>query len=132
KRRWWNLCRVPLSSPVLHIPARLVRKLFWRHSSFLFYPFWFLFDKTDLVKVHFQRMTTLNEILAYLTGYLEPIPRDDYCPNGLQVEGRQEVKKGAFAVSASVHVIEEAVKWGADFLFVHHGIFWQGDPYPIV
>lgn len=77
-------------------------------------------------------MTTLKEIVDYLKGYLEPVYRDDYCPNGLQVEGKEKVEKGAFAVSASVHVIEEAIKWDADFLFVHHGLFWKGDPYPLV
>lgn len=56
----------------------------------------------------------------------------DHCPNGLQVEGRKEVRKIGFAVSASLAAILEAKKRGVDLLIVHHGIFWNKDPYPIV
>jgi dinuclear metal center YbgI/SA1388 family protein len=77
-------------------------------------------------------MTTLKELMEYLKGYLDPLGMSDYCPNGLQVEGKPVIKKGAFAVSASLHVIEEAKRLGVDFLFVHHGLFWNKDPYPIV
>lgn len=78
-------------------------------------------------------MKALNEICTYLDQLLQvDLFRDDYAPNGLQVEGRHQVKKMAFAVSASLNVIKEAEKWGADALFVHHGIFWNRDPYPII
>ncbi|MFI5344148.1 MAG: Nif3-like dinuclear metal center hexameric protein [Chlamydiales bacterium] len=55
----------------------------------------------------------------------------DYCPNGLQVEGKQEIALLATAVSASLETIEAAVEIGADALIVHHGIFWQRDSYLI-
>ncbi len=49
----------------------------------------------------------------------------DYGPNGLQVEGKTELKKIAFAVSATKESIAQAAEAGADALFVHHGVFWK-------
>jgi putative NIF3 family GTP cyclohydrolase 1 type 2 len=49
----------------------------------------------------------------------------DYGPNGLQVEGSDEINKVAFAVSATVDSIEKAAQQGANALIVHHGIFWN-------
>lgn len=49
----------------------------------------------------------------------------DMSLNGLQVgDADSEIRKVAFAVDASLATIEEAVKQGADVLFVHHGLFW--------
>lgn len=56
----------------------------------------------------------------------------DYSPNGLQVEGRDEVRSVATAVTASLHVIKKAIEAKVDLLIVHHGLFWQGDPFPLV
>ncbi|MBC7779686.1 MAG: Nif3-like dinuclear metal center hexameric protein [Proteobacteria bacterium] len=52
---------------------------------------------------------------------------DDYCPNGLQVEGRAEVRTIVTGVTASLALIEAAVALRADALLVHHGLFWRGD-----
>jgi len=49
----------------------------------------------------------------------------DYCPNGLQIEGSDSIKKIAFAVSATRDSITQAVELGADTLVVHHGLFWH-------
>lgn len=68
----------------------------------------------------------------YLTGYLRADEFKDYAPNGLQVEGRAEVKKIVLAVSASQSVIDHAVSTGADCILVHHGWFWRGEPSQIV
>ncbi len=51
----------------------------------------------------------------------------DYCPNGLQVEGRREVRRIAGAVSASLDVLTAAQRAGADTVLVHHGYFWKGE-----
>lgn len=57
-------------------------------------------------------------------------PIDDSL-NGLQVgDPRREVRSAAFAVDACAGSFSRAVEWGADFLFVHHGLFW-GKPAPI-
>ncbi|NWG74028.1 MAG: Nif3-like dinuclear metal center hexameric protein, partial [Rubrivivax sp.] len=49
----------------------------------------------------------------------------DYGPNGLQVEGRPEIRRLASGVTASRALIDAAVDWGADALLVHHGLFWR-------
>ncbi len=77
-------------------------------------------------------MVTLQDLSQYLQQLLSPADFADYCPNGLQVEGKGEIKKIAFAVSASLAVIEEAVKRQADALIVHHGIFWNKDPHVVI
>jgi dinuclear metal center YbgI/SA1388 family protein len=72
------------------------------------------------------RMTeraTLDEALQML---LRPGDFKDYGPNGLQVEGRAEVRRIVSGVTASLAFIEAAIAAGADTLFVHHGLFWRG------
>ncbi len=66
-----------------------------------------------------------SELETYLKTLLKPELFDDYCPNGLQVEGKPEVKKVLFAVSATRESAEYAVKIKADALVVHHGLFWK-------
>ncbi|MES2122493.1 MAG: Nif3-like dinuclear metal center hexameric protein [Chlamydiota bacterium] len=76
-------------------------------------------------------MITLQDLFLHLEQVLSPGEFSDYCPNGIQVEGKKEVQRAAFAVSASVAAIEASVAKGADVLIVHHGIFWNKDPYPV-
>ena len=62
-----------------------------------------------------------NDLLQYFNKqYFE-----DYAPNGLQIEGKSEIKRLAFAVSATQDSIKKAIDWGAQGLVVHHGIFWK-------
>ena len=52
----------------------------------------------------------------------------DYCPNGLQVESRnQKIEQVALAVTASLEAIEKAAQVGAKVLVVHHGYFWKNE-----
>ncbi len=51
----------------------------------------------------------------------------DYCPNGLQVEGRETVQRIVTGVTASAALIERAIALRADALLVHHGYFWRGE-----
>lgn len=51
----------------------------------------------------------------------------DYCPNGLQVEGRPLIRRLVTGVTASLALIEEAVAADADAVLVHHGYFWRGE-----
>lgn len=69
----------------------------------------------------------LSELTDYIGTLLEVARYKDYCPNGLQVEGRGEVYKIATAVTASQQVIERAIEWGADAIVVHHGYFWRNE-----
>jgi dinuclear metal center YbgI/SA1388 family protein len=63
---------------------------------------------------------------AHLNGLLAPERFKDYGPNGLQVEGRSEVRRVVTGVTASLAMIEAAIADGADALLVHHGLFWRG------
>ena len=56
----------------------------------------------------------------------------DYCPNGLQVEGRADVRHVVSGVTASLALIERAIEMKADTVLVHHGLFWKGDDMRIV
>ena len=51
----------------------------------------------------------------------------DYCPNGLQVEGKPEIRKIITGVTASQALIDYAVAQNADALLVHHGYFWKNE-----
>lgn len=70
-------------------------------------------------------MVTLPEICLFLDELLAPATFQDYCPNGIQVEGRREIRSLATAVTASLKVIQKAVEEKVDLLLVHHGLFWQ-------
>ncbi len=70
-------------------------------------------------------MINSTQFLQYLNQLLNSHLFDDYCPNGIQVEGKKNIKKIAFAVSATQESIDLANSWGADALVVHHGIFWK-------
>ena len=74
----------------------------------------------------------LEAVLQYLAGYLQVAGHPDYpgALNGLQVEGREEVRHVVAAVDASEAAIREAIERGADLLVVHHGLFWGG-PHPL-
>ncbi|MEF1291284.1 Nif3-like dinuclear metal center hexameric protein [Vibrio sp. M260118] len=62
---------------------------------------------------------------------LSPQLIKDYAPNGLQVEGVEQIEKVVTGVTASQALIDKAVELGADALLVHHGYFWKGEPEPI-
>jgi dinuclear metal center YbgI/SA1388 family protein len=68
--------------------------------------------------------TPLSEILDEINALLEPGRFEDYCVNGLQVPGAEEVATIATAVSASAETFALAADAGADLLVVHHGLFW--------
>jgi dinuclear metal center YbgI/SA1388 family protein len=67
------------------------------------------------------------ELELYLNSVLETGRFKDYCPNGLQVEGRRRVNKIATGVTASLAFLEAALEWGADAVLVHHGYFWRNE-----
>lgn len=74
----------------------------------------------------------LRSLLAHCDVVLDSARFRDYCPNGLQVEGKPTVARLATAVTANQAVIERAIAWQADALLVHHGYFWKGEAAPIV
>ena len=74
----------------------------------------------------------LTQLCEYLDQCLQPARYADYCPNGLQVEGRASISRLATGVTACQALVDAAVEWGADALFVHHGYFWRGEAQQVV
>ncbi len=71
-------------------------------------------------------MASRTDVDRFLNGLLQPEKFKDYGPNGLQVEGKPEVRKIVSGVTASRALIDAAIAAGADAIFVHHGLFWRG------
>ncbi len=76
-------------------------------------------------------MVSLQRLNNYLEELLQSNSFDDNCPNGIQVEGKSEIKTLGVAVSASLSAIESAIENGCDALLVHHGMFWKHDSYRV-
>lgn len=74
----------------------------------------------------------LDDLRDYNASLLQTNLFKDYCPNGLQVEGRAQVRRIATAVTASQAVLDAAIAWGADAILVHHGYFWRNEEASIV
>jgi len=72
-----------------------------------------------------------SELERLINDKLNSATFSDYAPNGLQVEGRDEVQKIITGVTASQALIDEAVRQQADAIIVHHGYFWKGES-PII
>lgn len=68
-----------------------------------------------------------NELQSHLDQLLDAARFKDYCPNGLQVEGKPEIRRVLTGVTASQALIDEAIAWRADAVLVHHGWFWRGE-----
>ena len=73
-----------------------------------------------------------TKLINYLDLLLLNNHINDYCPNGEQVSGKSEIGKIVTAVTATNAVITQAAMLKADTLIVHHGLFFNKDPYPIV
>jgi dinuclear metal center YbgI/SA1388 family protein len=69
----------------------------------------------------------LRELNDYIGRLLEISRFRDYCPNGIQIEGRAEITRIATGVTASQRLLEAATAWGADAIIVHHGYFWRNE-----
>ncbi|PKO54052.1 MAG: Nif3-like dinuclear metal center hexameric protein [Betaproteobacteria bacterium HGW-Betaproteobacteria-2] len=69
----------------------------------------------------------IKELMDYTGQILEVERFRDYCPNGLQVEGREEVNKIVTGVTASMELLQAAQQAGADMVLVHHGYFWRNE-----
>jgi len=69
----------------------------------------------------------LTRLVDETNNYLNAAAISDYCPNGLQVQGRGEVSRVVSGVTASLPLIQAAIAQQADVLLVHHGYFWKGE-----
>ncbi len=76
--------------------------------------------------------TLLKDLMDATDALLQPQKFQDYCPNGLQVEGSSHVSKLVTGVTACQALLDQAVAANADALLVHHGYFWRGERPAIV
>ena len=74
-----------------------------------------------------EQTVSRDELAEYLARRLDITRFRDYCPNGLQVQGRSPIRKVITGVTASIALIEEAIREEADAIIVHHGYFWRGE-----
>ncbi len=72
-------------------------------------------------------MASVSTIVDYTNALLEIAQFSDYCPNGLQVQGKEEVQLILGGVTASRDLIDAAIAARADAILVHHGYFWKGE-----
>lgn len=70
---------------------------------------------------------TREELAQYLDQLLDVRRFKDYCPNGLQVEGRARIRTIVAGVTANQELLDAAIACEADALLVHHGWFWRGE-----
>lgn len=74
-----------------------------------------------------QNKMMRNQLAAYLAEKLDITRFRDFCPNGLQVEGRAEIGTIVSGVTANLALLEAAIASDADAVLVHHGYFWRGE-----
>jgi dinuclear metal center YbgI/SA1388 family protein len=77
-------------------------------------------------------MVKINELNHYTQQLMQVERFKDYCPNGLQVEGKSEINKIVTGVTASMALLEAAVQANADLVIVHHGYFWKNEDARII
>ena len=76
-------------------------------------------------------MIDTRELLDYCDRLLDSASFADYCPNGLQVQGGERVRRIVSGVTASQALVDAAIAAQADLLLVHHGYFWKGESSPL-
>jgi len=74
----------------------------------------------------------ISACIDYLDDLLAVDSFKDFCPNGLQVEGKRELKVLVTGVTACAALIEKAIDLKADALMVHHGYFWKDEDRRVV
>jgi len=72
-------------------------------------------------------MEKRDDVVEYLNRTLDAESIEDYCPNGLQVEGCDQIGHIVSGVTASARFLEAAIDASADAVLVHHGYFWSGE-----
>jgi len=73
-----------------------------------------------------------SELTSYLNEFLAIDTYQDYAPNGLQVEGKDEIQRIVTGVTACQALLDKAIELEADAILVHHGYFWKSEPQEII
>lgn len=71
-------------------------------------------------------MANRDELVRFCDELLESGQYRDIALNGLQIEGKSDIKKVTLAVSCNQHTIDEAITSGSDTILVHHGLVLNG------
>ena len=79
-----------------------------------------------------KKLVSRDQLAKFLEAELQVTRVRDYCPNGLQVEGRSEIGCIVTGVTASIALLEAAIQLRADAIMVHHGYFWRGEDMRII
>lgn len=74
-----------------------------------------------------MQTVSTRDLCDWIDSTLNTTSFSDYCPNGLQVEGKPHISHIICGVTASEALIDAAIACGADALLVHHGWFWKGE-----
>lgn len=79
------------------------------------------------MSTHHQGSSTITRqtLGTYLDSFLNVSAFKDYAPNGLQVEGKSDIRTIVTGVTACQALIEQAAAVNADAILVHHGFFWK-------
>jgi len=83
------------------------------------------YNKNRLLYQQRGKLLSCERLERYLNEFLKVKKVRDYCPNGLQVEGKREIRRVVVSVSASFELFEKAAASGADTIIVHHGLLWD-------
>ncbi|MCL4143712.1 UNVERIFIED_CONTAM: hypothetical protein GTU68_030777 [Idotea baltica] len=73
-------------------------------------------------------MEQRDDVIEYINRTLGVSSIKDYCPNGLQIAGCEQIEHLVSGVTASQRFLDAAITAGADAVLVHHGYFWRGEP----
>lgn len=76
-------------------------------------------------------MIARDQLVKFLNTELQSDKIRDYCPNGLQVEGKAHISRLVTGVTASQALLDAAVAADADAILVHHGYFWKNESAPV-
>lgn len=76
-------------------------------------------------------MIARDQLVKFLNTELQSDKIRDYCPNGLQVEGKAHISRLVTGVTASQALLDAAVSANADAILVHHGYFWKNESAPV-
>jgi dinuclear metal center YbgI/SA1388 family protein len=76
-------------------------------------------------------MIDRDQLVKFLNTELQSEKIRDYCPNGLQVEGKAGIARVVTGVTASQALLDAAVAVNADAILVHHGYFWKNETAPV-
>jgi dinuclear metal center YbgI/SA1388 family protein len=74
-----------------------------------------------------MNQVSTQQLADWLDATLQVQRFKDYCPNGLQVEGKATISHIITGVTATQALLETAIERKADAILVHHGWFWKNE-----